>query len=180
MKHLFSLVILFIGITACAQYKPQVNIESVTKIEDFKNFYQSGDFIFGGQPTIEALQWLKAQGITTIINLRSEKEMDFVADNAFAENQQVEQMGMNYINLPMDGKSYKPETVEEFSEILKSVKGKVFIHCGSCYRVTYLFMAYLLKEESYTAEQVFTFGKQMKFNTHLEGLLGQEMVYGIE
>ena len=45
--------------------------DTVEVIKDFKNLYRYQNFYLSGQPTLESLQWLKSQGVTKIINLRS-------------------------------------------------------------------------------------------------------------
>ncbi len=61
----------------------EASIDSVYKVEGKKDLFRSTNFYLGGQPNLETLQWLKAQGVTTIVNLRSEKENKEFADMAF-------------------------------------------------------------------------------------------------
>ena len=56
------------------------NNENVEVIKDFKNLFRYQNFYISGQPTLEALQWLKSQGVSKIISLRSEKENNEYSD----------------------------------------------------------------------------------------------------
>jgi protein tyrosine phosphatase (PTP) superfamily phosphohydrolase (DUF442 family) len=71
--------------------------------------------------------------------------------------------------------AFNPETLEAFSSILKESKGKVFIHCYGCYRVTYLMMAWLIKSRGYSIDEAVEFGRGMKYFSPLDGLLGEEL-----
>src|SRR5690348_13390697 len=59
-----------------------------------------GDDIFiGGQPTERALRDMRAQGVTTVVNLRTPPEM--ARSVKFDEKALVEQLGMKYVYLPV-------------------------------------------------------------------------------
>lgn len=156
--------------------KESDSLEPVVKIEEFKNFFKSGNYYFGGQPTLESLDWLKSEGVGVVINLRTEDENEDYANYAYNEENIVKEKGIEYISLPISyPDSYNPETLAQFSEILKKNDGKVFIHCRSCGRVTYFFMAYLVEYKEYSLNEAIEFGKQMKFSFALEDLLGKEI-----
>src|SRR5688500_7018960 len=87
-------------------------------------FARVGDDMFiGGQPTERALRELSAQGVTTVINLRSPPEMTRVP---FDEAALVKELGMEYVYLPMRGsKEYSPAALKSFATAMSSAKGKV-------------------------------------------------------
>src|SRR5438552_4128035 len=61
-----------------------------------------GDDVFiGGQPTERALRDLRAQGVTTVVNLRTPEEMS--RQVPFDEAALVKDLGMRYVYLPMRG-----------------------------------------------------------------------------
>ncbi len=156
-------------------------LEPVVKIDEFKNFFKSGNYYFGGQPTLESLDWLKSEEVNVVINLRTEDENKDYANYAYNEENMVKEKGMKYISLPISyPDSYNPETLAQFSEILNENDGKVFIHCRSCGRVTYFFMAYLVEYKEYSLNEAVEFGKQMKFSFALEDLLGKEVEMNIK
>lgn len=111
-------------------------------------FAKVGDDLFiAGQPTERALREMKAQGVTTIINLRMPQEMNRVG---FDEAALVEKLGMKYVYIPMRGgsgeTSYSPATLARFSEAMKSADGKVLLHCTIAWRASHIWAAYLIQE----------------------------------
>jgi len=62
-----------------------IDIDSVTVVEKFNNLYKSGDYYFGGQPSIEMLNWLKSEGVIIVLNLRSDKEMEQYTEMSYNE-----------------------------------------------------------------------------------------------
>ena len=93
----------------------------------------------GGQPTLAQLSELKAQGITTVINLRSPGENGF---DAPAEEAETKKLGMKYFNIPVSNQAGpKDEQADEFLKLTDDAKNRpVFIHCGSANRVGGFFM----------------------------------------
>src|SRR5438128_2016147 len=70
-------------------------------------FAKLGEDVFiGGQPTEKALRDLKAQGVTTVVNLRSPEEMKSAVK--FDEAALVKQLGMRYVYIPMRGTAELP------------------------------------------------------------------------
>lgn len=109
-------------------------------------FARVGDDVFiGGQPTERALRELSAQGVTTVINLRSPPEMARVP---FDEAALVKELGMEYVYLPMRGTPelpYSPAAVKSFATAMSNAKGKVLLHCTIAWRASHLWAAYLIQ-----------------------------------
>jgi uncharacterized protein (TIGR01244 family) len=180
MKTSFTIILLLLVLNSfCAL---PINLEdSVYKIEEYKNLYQSGDYFFSGQPTYEALEWMKSQGIKKVINLRSESENEEFVSGSFNEEHIAKGFGMEYISIPMSGRgAYSPETLEKFKNALEETEGKVLIHCAGAGRVTYVMMAYLIKYQDYSIEKAVEFGKQVRYFNYLEALLGEEIYMAIK
>jgi len=97
------------------------------------------DFCTGGQPTPAQLGELKAQGITTIINLRAPGEAGF---DAAAEEAETKKLGMKYFNIPVSNQAGpKDEQADEFLRLTDDAKNRpVFVHCGSANRVGGFFL----------------------------------------
>jgi uncharacterized protein (TIGR01244 family) len=97
------------------------------------------EFCSGGQPTLAQLSELKAQGITTVINLRTAGENGF---DAPAEEAEVKKLGMKYVHIPVSNQAGpKDEQADEFLKVTDDAKNRpVFIHCGSANRVGAFFM----------------------------------------
>ena len=149
--------------------------DTVEVIKDFKNLFRYQNFYLSGQPTLEALQWFKSQGVTKIINLRSETENKGFLENAYNEEANAQELGFKYHSIPVDGtKDYSPEKLEVFLSLMNKNE-KTVIHCASAGRVTHFFMAYLIKNKGYTVNEAVEIGKGLKFSLPLEKLLDTEI-----
>lgn len=120
----------------------------------FLAFYAKvGDDLFiAGQPTEKALREMKAQGVTTVINLRSPEEMTRVG---FDEPALVAELGMKYVYIPMRGTEalpYSPAGLEKFTEAMKAADGKVLLHCTVAWRASHLWGAYLIRQGAPVAQ----------------------------
>lgn len=105
------------------------------------------DMFVTGQPTERALRELRAQGVTTVVNLRTPEEM--TRNVPFDEPALVAKLGMRYVYLPVRGTSeypYSTETLAKFAEAVSTAKGKVLLHCTIAWRASHLWAAYLIKE----------------------------------
>ena len=111
-----------------------------------EKFARVGDDVFiSGQPTEQGLRELRAQGVTTVVNLRSPPEMNRVP---FDEAALVKQLGMEYVYLPMRGTPelpYSPAAVKSFAAAMSGAKGKVLLHCTIAWRASHLWAAYLIQ-----------------------------------
>ena len=113
--------ILLLSIVSFAQSTQQQQA-AVSNIK-IKNFGQMDErFYRGAQPKKEDYKDLVALGINTVIDLQ-EKPKDY-------EKPMVEALGMRYINIPMEDKSYP--SMEQINQFLKVVDdpatGKFFVH----------------------------------------------------
>jgi uncharacterized protein (TIGR01244 family) len=105
------------------------------------------DLYIGGQPTEKALRELKTKGVTVVVNLRMQREMESVN---FDEKALIESLGMKYIHIPMRGTAeapYSPEAVTKFSDAIRNANGKVLLHCTVAWRASHLYAAYLIREK---------------------------------
>lgn len=159
------------GTIVQAQTKEFLNVE---KINNYENFYKSGNIYFAGQPNLEAFKWLKQQGVKTIINLRSNDENKEFEKWAFSEEKMAKELELNYVSIPMKGKdAFNPKTLKAFTEAVETAEGKVLVHCKAAGRVTYVMMAYLIQTKGYTIEEAEKFGNQLTYFSALNGLLGK-------
>ena len=113
-----------------------------------------GDDIFiAGQPTERGLREMRAQGVTTVVNLRSPQEMQ--TQVKFDEQALVAQLGMKYVYLPMRGTPelpYSPEAVTKLAAAVANADGKVLLHCTIAWRASHLWAAYLVRERGIDVE----------------------------
>ena len=113
------------------------------------------DMYIGGQPTEKALRELKAQGVTTVINLRSPEEM---ARIGFDEARLVSELGMKYVYIPMRGTAefpYSPDGLKKFTDAMAAADGKVLLHCTIAWRASHMWGAYLI-QQGVPADQALT------------------------
>jgi protein tyrosine/serine phosphatase len=91
-----------------------------------RNFGQVNENLFrGAMPTDQALQELKALGVTLVIDLREESRA------RQQEKQKVEQLGIRYAHFPMRTLAAPPkaEIEQVLSLILRETSAKVYVHC---------------------------------------------------
>jgi uncharacterized protein (TIGR01244 family) len=153
----------------------QAPVEAGAELEAAPKFYKAGRLYVGGQPDADALDAMARDGVTMVINLRSEREM---ADPAFAGwGETVESMGVEYVHIPLGGSDgYEPEDVEAFNRALARCDGAALVHCASGGRARVMWTAHLIDARGYDPnaanEVVLTMGGQ---RSALEKLLGREM-----
>ncbi|MBV8600716.1 MAG: hypothetical protein JO359_04020 [Candidatus Eremiobacteraeota bacterium] len=84
---------------------------------------QIGKVTNAGQPTDEELAALKAQGYSTVINIRLPEEQDE------PEGPKVEAAGMRYVSIPYNIGTLTPEHIRQVREAIESAPpGKVLTH----------------------------------------------------
>ena len=89
------------------------------------------DICTGGQPAVEQLTALKADGVKTIINLRTPTEYDPAPEIA-----KVKEPGLRYFSIPVASAGPKDEQVVEFLKLTDDPQNRpAFIHCASANRV---------------------------------------------
>jgi uncharacterized protein (TIGR01244 family) len=100
----------------------------------------------GAQPTAEELAWLKADGVTTVINLRLPAEHDAAAETAKAS-----ELELRYFNIPVETANPKDEQADEFRKLLADPHNRpVFIYCASANRVGALWMIHRVLDDGWT------------------------------
>ncbi len=142
---------------------------------------ETGDLYIAGQPLTEAsLEKLKAQGVTTVINLRTDKEMKDRKSTPIREEKVVKKLGMNYVHIPSGDKDhpFSPSTLESFAEAMDKTDGKVLLHCNSGRRATHLWVAYLVKYKKMPLDRALRLGRAANFGqSPIEGYLGTGFYY---
>ena len=147
-------------------------IETPEPVKDKEDFFAAGAFYFAGQPDEGTFKWLASEGVSVVINLRTDEEMEKQKET-FDEPALVKKLGMNYVHIPLGGEAkYYPEATGKLAQTLATHKGKALIHCRSAGRVSYLWIAYLVKYRDYTLDDAAAVGKKIKFYLPLEDLLG--------
>ena len=144
----------------------------------------TGPAYVSGQPTEAALRELAAKGVKTVINLRTQPEMDNRKQVPFDEAAVAKELGINYVHVPLGGPDtpYTPEAVEKVAAAIKAAEGKVLLHCTVAWRASHMWAAYLVKEKGMSYEDAVKAGEAMNLNgykppnatsTPVEDLLGR-------
>ena len=141
-------------------------------------FARVGDDVFiGGQPTERALRELQAQGVTTVVNLRTPEEMTRTV--SFDEAALVRSLGMTYVYIPVRGNPeypYSPTAVTKFAEAMRATNGKLLLHCTVAWRASHLWGAYLIKERGLPIDSALANARAINLSDErppIEQFLGQ-------
>ncbi|MFH1888938.1 MAG: dual specificity protein phosphatase family protein [Candidatus Omnitrophota bacterium] len=150
-KLILLAAILFLCIGACLADKPYDNIE-LTLPRDIFNFHIVDPGVMrGSQPSAKTLKALKEYyGVKTVLSLHND-----VAVNKW-EQRVVEELGMEFINIPLDASlEQKPQTIEQAIEILGNKDNQpIFAHCKEGKDRTGLILAaYRIKYDNWSQEE---------------------------
>ncbi len=115
-----------------------------------RNFLRVNEqFCTGGQPRLEHLAKLKADGVKTIINLRQPSE-----HRAAEEEETAKQLGLKYYNIPVVFGDPKEEQVTEFLRLTDDPANRpLFIHCTAAIRVGAFWMIRRVLRDGWTIEK---------------------------
>src|SRR3954465_11387886 len=121
-----KLIIAFLLISTTVSAKGQSGLPPI------RNFLRINDqFCTGGQPRLEHLAKLKAEGVRAIINLRHPSEYAAADEEALAKK-----LGIRYFNIPVRFDDPKDEQATEFLKLTDDVANRpAFIHCAAAVRV---------------------------------------------
>ena len=109
----------------------------VAQEDPIRNFLRvNKEFCTGGQPSLQHLEKLKAEGVKAIINLRQPTEYA-----AGEEQAKAKALGLRYFNIPVSPTEPKDEQATEFLKITDDPENRpAFIHCRSAARVAAFWM----------------------------------------
>jgi protein tyrosine phosphatase (PTP) superfamily phosphohydrolase (DUF442 family) len=138
-----SAMLLFAAASALAQQEPPQEPQPI------RNFVRINDeFCTGGQPRLEHLERLKAEGVKAIINLRTPSE-----HRATEEEAKAKELGLRYFNIPVVFADPKEEQATEFLKITDDPKNRpAFIHCTAAIRVGAFWMIRRILRDGWTLE----------------------------
>ncbi|HEY7785422.1 MAG TPA: tyrosine-protein phosphatase [Pyrinomonadaceae bacterium] len=126
-----------------------------------RNFGQMDHrFYRGAQPREDEFKELKNLGITTVIDLRD--------DPRSYERAEVESLGMRYVNIPMDDRTYpRNEQVEDFFKVVDDPDtGKFFVHCaGGRHRTGVMGAVYRFRKDGWDYDRAYKEMEEYDFYT---------------
>ena len=147
-----ALLAMFAGACFAQEAKPSAPVEQAEQKEyaSITNFFRVNEQICtGGQPRLEDLEKMKAEGIRAIINLRQASEFD-----AEAEAAKANEMGLRYVHIPVNGREMKDEYAVEFLKATDDEANRpAFIHCATANRVGALWMIRRVLRDGWTVEK---------------------------
>ena len=154
-------IVLVSQISALSQESQKNHASADLSKVTIKNFGQMDDRFFrGAQPKENDYQQLAALGIKTVIDLQD--------DPTTYEKQNVEALGMKYINIPMSDKDY-PETakIDQFLKLVDDPStGKFYVHCaGGRHRTGVMGAVYRFNHYKWDYDQVYAEMKKFDFYT---------------
>ncbi len=159
LSVLFAVVALILASSVTA-FTQELNKIEVSKVS-IKNFGQMDNRFFrGAQPKQDEYKELAALGITTVIDLQD--------DPTSYEKQNVEALGMKYINIPMSDKDYPVSAkIEQFLKLVNdSSTGKFYVHCaGGRHRTGVMGAVYRFNHYNWNYDQVYAEMKKYDFYT---------------
>src|SRR5215211_6596457 len=124
----------FIALIGLLTAAPVIAQQELPPIRNFLRIDEK--FCTGGQPRLEHLAKLKAEGVKTIINLRQPGE-----HRAEEEEAAAKQLGLHYYNIPVVFADPKEEQVTEFLKVTDDPENlPAFIHCTAAIRVGMFWM----------------------------------------
>ena len=110
----------------------------------------------GGQPTLEQLDALPAQGVRTVIDLRPDSE-----DHGYDEARELQQRKLKYLRLPIAGaQDLTPANATALKKLLDESGDGVLLHCASGNRAGALLALMAAQEERLPPAQALELGKQ--------------------
>jgi len=145
---------------------------------DFMAFvmWDLGDVMNSSQPDEKRLHELAGQGVKTVINIRTQPEMDRLKEGGFDEEKVAKELGLDYVCIPMMAPAdFTPDKLETFAKALGKSRGKVLLHCTSATRTSQLWAAYLIKYCGLSYEEALKHAGAMRFKDVLSGFLGKEV-----
>jgi len=123
MKTFVSLVFVLLSASSVAAQQDSSSIRNFLRVNN--------EFCTGGQPRLEHLQQLKADGVKAIINLRQPSE-----HRAAEEEAKAKELGLRYFNIPVVFANPTDAQVDEFLKITDDPENRpAFIHCTAAIRV---------------------------------------------
>ena len=145
----------------------------------------AGPVYVAGQPSEAALRDMASKGVKTVVNLRTQREMDNRQQVPFDEAALLKELGMTYVHIPLGGPDtpYTPEAVEKFSTALDKADGKVLLHCTVGWRASHMWAAYLVKHKGLSEADAVKQATAINFGGYtppnggalpIDGLLGKK------
>lgn len=152
-KSLLVICLMLAGVASAQQQQsppPQHQPENPTELPPIRDFFRvDKEFCTGGQPRVEHLARLKAEGVRAVINLRLPSE-----HRAEEEERAAKGLGLRYFNIPVVTGEPKDEQAAEFLKLTDDPDNRpAFIHCASARRVGAFWMIRRVLRDGWPVER---------------------------
>ncbi|MDZ4762539.1 MAG: protein tyrosine phosphatase family protein [Alphaproteobacteria bacterium] len=140
-----------------------------------------GPIYIAGQPTADAMRSMAAEGVTTVINLRTQQEMDNRKQVPYDEAALVKELGMTYIHIPLGGPDtpYSPAAVEQVAAAIKAAGDKpILLHCTVAWRASHMWAAYLMKHRGVSRDEAIAQAKAINLGGAYGGVFPLDQFLG--
>ncbi len=179
-SYVVALVLIVLSASVIAESEGVFDTPKKLDTEGFQEiFAQVGDNIFvAGQPSPEGLERAKSLGVSKVVNLRTDFEMNNRNMVPFDEAAKLEEMGIDYVHIPLGGPDtpYTPAAVKQLAQAIDSAEGGVLLHCTVAFRATHLWSAYLIAEEGVPFDEAIGIARELNLGgLPLEGFLDKPL-----
>ncbi|MDJ0760745.1 MAG: sulfur transferase domain-containing protein [Woeseiaceae bacterium] len=173
---MLSRVLLLLSFAFATAYAADDELASVSslkvdldKVVEYRTVSPVDGITVSGQPNEEMLDIFAENGYAAVIDLRGPGE-----NRGFDEAQVVEELGMYYVELPIEGRdAVNFDNAAKLKEILGQYDGPVLVHCGSGNRVGAL-LALGKVQDGASEEEALEYGRSGGL-TRLEGLVRERL-----
>lgn len=148
MKRLviLALALVLSSVAAAQQKMEKPGITNYTKVDAI--------VACGGATETSALTGLKADGVTSIVNLRLADER---GANIPENEAQAKSIGLKYFHLPLSGAAPDPKVIDQFLTIVGNKANQpVYVHCGSANRVGAVWLAKRVVQDGWPVNKAAT------------------------
>lgn len=149
------------------------DVEGVTM-----RIFREGRVYVAGQPSADALRRLAELGVTAVVNLRTQAEMDNRERVPYDEAALAAELGLEYVHLPIGGddQPFRPEVIDRLDDVLRRHPGPVLLHCTVAWRASWAWAAYLVKYQGISLDDALARGEAIGLDeSPIEGLLGRDV-----
>jgi protein tyrosine phosphatase (PTP) superfamily phosphohydrolase (DUF442 family) len=143
MSRPFLIVTLLLSAACFGRERFTVADPVACEIPGLQNCRETGEVVFGSQPTAATLEYLRGQGVTTVVSTRG------LAELGWDERALVESLGMRFVEIPMENPVLEiaDAQVTALDSVLAAQQGPVFLHCSSGNRVAGLWGTWLAERK---------------------------------
>ncbi len=172
------ILLLFLGFILPEDIQAQTpcSPDSIVEIDQHEDLIRYGDIFISGQPSESLFTWFESEGVTQVVNLRTQKENRKHKRSDFKEEKFVLSLGIGYTSVTVGGDADKqnPDKLSSVSEVLNTGE-KVVLHCNSGSRARYFLMAYLIRESDCPADTIKKLACKMEYDLPLDLFLMNEV-----